>query len=652
MATEESTIIAPTTAYRHTVPTLLSLGDGLILDGVLDNGLPSGQQQFTTPPATVTPILTSAVQISNQQINSLGPLTNDPSNQWSSYLDGNVFDHALLDPFLFAAIPDFNPLLMTENSISSLPQPQASTSGRIKLPIQRCWHTMSLPKSSGYISPQTTNEQRNVDESCHKDLADQLQPRLQIGTLPSTTFLNLCIHAYFSNFHPILPIIHTPTFRPHKNCGLLVLSICATGSLFLGSSRAVARGISMWERLHKAMLSSWDSYMTSSEHVNLTGLQAAIIGQTFGLLVGRPRDLIQIQLFHGCLVAWARRLRLLDGETFTAPIAHLRESPLHETWRDWSIYEQKQRTLLAILLHDAQISGLFHHDSILRYPLEKMPQVSSSEAFEAKSPQTWQSIATTNDECITQRNSPQVTCANCWSSDPNTSFSFPYTPNHFTLFTMLEMIGSLACETRRLTSSWSQSRPKYEDLLVKFHSRYLPSKTFRKQESSLMILWHSVFMLLHMDMDVLECACGRDGPSIAQKHQDKARVWAASFAARRCIAHAILVQKHFGQLPIGSEPPIYAAMCLYRAGIAWFCYLHFRPSPSAETVENLNMPEMQAVGVMEKEIIEEIECRDWRPRESSLFKVIDLLQRFSHWTVAHNLASTLVSLVEEECAVF
>jgi hypothetical protein len=56
--------------------------------------------------------------------------------------------------------------------------------------IQRSWHTYcSKSSSSGYATPDPGQHQYAVDEDCHRDLVDTLQPRLQPGTLPSTKFL-------------------------------------------------------------------------------------------------------------------------------------------------------------------------------------------------------------------------------------------------------------------------------------------------------------------------------------------------------------------------------------------------------------------------------------------------------------------------------
>lgn len=86
---------------------------------------------------------------------------------------------------------------------------------------------------------------------------------------------------YFTRFNPTFPIVHAPTFRPSAKRSLLLLSICSVGSLFLGSSYAVAQGVRIFERLNKAILASvGTSYMlTTPMHyrLGLRGLKPNII---------------------------------------------------------------------------------------------------------------------------------------------------------------------------------------------------------------------------------------------------------------------------------------------------------------------------------------------------------------------------------------
>ncbi|UNI22990.1 hypothetical protein JDV02_008832 [Purpureocillium takamizusanense] len=636
------------------------------VDGQPSTSAVSDDQIFSAQ-GTATTDMSPLDDGADPRFSGLTPFTEDLTAQWSSYFAGNEFDIALLDPSLFTA-PSSEPqplALPQEASVPTMsnpksPAPPTSYTPRLaslpKTVIQRRWHTFSGGLSSGYITPDATDDRRSVDEICHRDLTERLQPRLQSGSLPSTTFLNLCIQAYFANFHPVFPIVHAPTFRPQKHNGLLVLSICSIGSLFLGSSRAMSRGISMFERLHKSILTSWDTCVASSAYSNLLALQASAIGQTFGLLVGRPKDLTQVEMFHGCLVAWARKLRLFDPEEWSVDVSQLKGRELEAAWKEWIRCEIKRRIVLAILLHDAEISGLFHHDRLMRYSLDKLDHISSEEAFDARSASAWRLVMMR--ETLPHDppdHEPQATFSNCWSPDAGTLFTFPDSSSGFELSVMLEVIGSLACESRRTAASWARTCTKYEDLLVGWCDKYRHTDTFDRRASSLMMLWHSMFMLLHMDMDVLECACGREGRPAAQRHAQDARAWARSASAKRCIAHATLVRRHFEELPIGTESPIFAPMCLYRCGMAWFCYTHFGDPPreGAEAELGFDMPELQSLGVSEKTVAHEMEPRDGRPVASPLFRVIDLLQRMNHWKMAHSLASTLLSLFEEaEDALF
>ena len=55
--------------------------------------------------------------------------------------------------------------------------------------IQLHWHTYCGHASSGNTTPDPSHDPDGVDEACHRTLSDKLQPRVQHGTLPSTSFL-------------------------------------------------------------------------------------------------------------------------------------------------------------------------------------------------------------------------------------------------------------------------------------------------------------------------------------------------------------------------------------------------------------------------------------------------------------------------------
>jgi hypothetical protein len=201
-----------------------------------------------------------------------------PDREWETLLTGDDFDLDAVNLSLLYATSDFVPAADTMPGLDAAPPPSQPSSidneyakGRA-VKVQKKWHTFSEMSSSGQMTPDLPHEGTFIDESCRKRLSERLQQRVQHGILPSTPFLvgsplwalmkmlighqDLCIQAYFSKFHPLFPVVHMPTFRPGTQNSVLLLSICSAGSLFVGSPRAITHGISMFERLNKAILAS------------------------------------------------------------------------------------------------------------------------------------------------------------------------------------------------------------------------------------------------------------------------------------------------------------------------------------------------------------------------------------------------------------
>ena len=63
-------------------------------------------------------------------------------------------------------------------------------------------------------------------------------------------FLDSCLHLYFRDFHPSLPIIHRPSFHRDRTPPLLLLSMFSIGCIFMGTQEARDIGLWVYERLH------------------------------------------------------------------------------------------------------------------------------------------------------------------------------------------------------------------------------------------------------------------------------------------------------------------------------------------------------------------------------------------------------------------
>lgn len=236
------------------------------------------------------------------------------------------------------------------------------------------------------------------------------------------------------------------------------------------------------------------------------------------------------------------------------------------------------------------------------------------------------------------------------------AFAFPDVSSDFGLCAMLESISALVCDNRHSDASWLDTAQRCHELLTIWYEKYQTGIIVGRQhgKAGLMMLWHSIFMMLHADMDALEVSCGREGEQAAPKALEYAQAWAKSADATRCVLHAVLIQRHFKSIAVGAEPSIHVPLCLYHCGIVWYCYSRFGPGDEcmASTEENLDFPELRLLGINngKKIIVEEI-GRDG-PGLNQLFTVIDLLQRINHWKIGQSFASTLLALVEEEHDIF
>lgn len=183
-----------------------------------------------------------------------------------------------------------------------------------------------------------------------------------------------------------------------------------------------------------------------------------------------------------------------------------------------------------------------------------------------------------------------------------------------------------------------------------------------------MILWHSIFINLYANINVLECACGREGYGLAQMHASSVRSWIQSPDAKRALLHAMLLQRAFEALPAGAEPAIHVPLSLYHCGIVWACFLHFEKvdggqqgdkegegstpvslsADDARHFEELHLPGVDGIGILEQLGT----VSPGRLALGSLFRIIDLLQRINHFKVSQSLATTLLALVEEMQGLF
>ncbi|GFF46813.1 hypothetical protein IFM46972_08139 [Aspergillus udagawae] len=410
---------------------------------------------------------------------------------------------------------------------------------------------------------------------------------------------------------------------------------------------------------------------------NIVAIQSALLGQTFGLLMGRPKDLAGIETFHGSIIAvsfgervflagkhletltvvkWARRVRLLNHATSPAlpqNLPNLTNGQLQSAWEHWISAEERKRyhlplflarTVLGIFILDAELAKIHHHEPYLRPATPRLPTISSDDAFAANNASAWK-------ELVHQ----QIQKSGSRTPLPNVvQEQRPGGTSDFELCAMLESISAMACERQEPFSTTPHLTEKCQEMLITWYETHL-STSAPGQVSAypLRILWHSTFIVLYSSLDVLERACGRDGPEAAQEAIGCARTWANSHEATRSLVHAVYVRNYFESMSIGSACPLYVPICLYHCGIIWFCFGHFGNS-SNKPIIGSNFPELDLVGVNVDEI-NAAELRNFRVERNAanqVFRIVGLLQSIRHGKLSSSLASTLLALIEEQDNVF
>jgi hypothetical protein len=307
---------------------------------------------------------------------------------------------------------------------------------------------------------------------------------------------------------------------------------------------------------------------------------------------------------------------------------------------------------LSIYLLDAELAKLRHHEPALRHFAKELPQAASSKLFAASTAEQWKGLMLESQ--ITELTSSTSTAKGLCVGRNRVRPAEEITD--FERSVNLDSIAALAYERRD-----PENAERCERLLVSWYEQNQRQLRQNKHSrASLLMLWHSVFLVIHADLEALERACGRDGENASWKTTQYAQEWANSTDGVRCILHAIQIQALFETILVGTEPFIHVPMCLYHCGLVWFCFSRFvQRGQTRRLGDSFQFPEMALVGIgrsdddVRNTVLEYSGgLQAGRAGLSKVFIVIDLLQRVVHWKIAQSFATTLLTLVESEQDIF
>jgi hypothetical protein len=375
--------------------------------------------------------------------------------------------------------------------------------------------------------------------------------------LPCTQFLNRCIHTFTTRLWPVIPVVHLPTFKPARSHPLLLLSICSLGALADGSDQALHYAGRLFDGVQKAILVAFSPDRPPDKHT-IAALQAAVIGQTFALLSGRPEHLMTVQAFHGTLFVATRecynsilRSRRLDDSCLQA-----------KDWNEWVTIETVTRLLNAVYIHNGEIAAITQQPAFTRTQPLTIPVAAPDSMFMAKNADEWANLQHTPSALLLPSRSTFSSCA------------------------MLEcFIGEISharCSSFHLLSD--QDIDEYQTALCTWLSSAADSfRADRVQRLTMLSLWHSCFLLLLCDIDLVEKACARDESSIPAAELQQLRDWMLTPRAKQCVSHAVLLHRLIDDMRLSDVLAAHVARSLWHAGLVLAVFSSLAPAPPLQS---------------------------------------------------------------------
>ncbi|KAJ6020317.1 hypothetical protein N7499_003601 [Penicillium canescens] len=632
-------MVTPLSQETHNAPPLI-LDCSANMSGISSHSLGVDELPSIDPQSLHDPVLTidpsSWLLGTELDVDALDFTLSSAVSEWAqlpprplSAGTGDVYPFGTSTPILTGAIPT---------------DPQQQPADHVR---QKWFSRLTVEEGAWNLQSAFTNRGSSLgqgivaaDENYRAGLSQRLQPRMHYENLPPSDQLNLFANLFFRRFNSLLPIVHLPSFRPTPENSLLFISICSVGSLFVGSASAVAQGVRLFERLNKAILASWEAILSNSPSDALSMVQAAVLGQTFAILSGRPKSLVLADVLHGTAMAWARE----SAKTALPVPCDLQNLDptrvdLNGQWSRWIDHEQRGRVEIAFNIHDAELASLLHHEPLRKHRFSQYPRVASDALFTASTASRWAEL---------YKKTPTQYLSLAIPEDP---LQTAVAHSKFSAYGVLESINAHAIESRRSNVFDEHESRRLSSMLMRWWRIYTNHFPVDSEDDpfSLPVLWHSVFIGIYADIDLLEQAIGRDGQEVASSSASLIRSWASSLDASRCLVHALLIQQNLERMRVSSEPSIHVPRALFSAALAWFCFTRVGGRHAIDT-NAFDAPEIQLVGSFAGH--HNHQGRDLSDATfanvSHLHRVIDLLNRFNRWGISQTFASVLCAALENK----
>ncbi|EXJ68489.1 uncharacterized protein A1O5_08282 [Cladophialophora psammophila CBS 110553] len=209
---------------------------------------------------------------------------------------------------------------------------------------------------------------------------------LGLERFPPNQTLDHCIDLYFAYFHPMLAIVHQPTFDPGKDLVVTLAMICI-GACYTGYTGAKSFSIALSELIRKLLV-----FMAEQDRRfvrTASYLTAQLLQGTHGYCSGSERLFEISESCRSTLVHHAKCMGLFRYESQRTPRLGI---SLDEAWREWISEEGLRRLGWAVYKYDASVAYLHNNRPFLSTGDINLNLPGSADHWAAESAQAWSSL--------------------------------------------------------------------------------------------------------------------------------------------------------------------------------------------------------------------------------------------------------------------
>lgn len=381
-----------------------------------------------------------------------------------------------------------------------------------------------------------------VDGPTHSRLLHFLSsvPELASSPLFTPSALRGYIYLYFTKLNTIYPLIHRPTFSSKVADPMLLSAMIVNGAHFADEAAHF-----LAERIGRKL---WGAFITFEDfrpaRATLALLQAMLLTEAFGKMMGTRPQHETAHLFHNFIVTLARR-----NAVFVPSKVKLPHTSAEDRWRAWSKEEEKKRISLFAFILDAQHATIFRHIPALSSFQIHLQLPCEEDEWEAKSAEAWTAIRQNK-----RREPPYFIAALKASLTPGNDLPISESDS-FQHFVLLHGLMSVAYDLQwkqqalLAAPDTSESISNWKDRLMQSYKRFMnrykniASNRIMERASHSLIEWAQV--TLHADAVEIQIYAGL--PTVMGRFIDhhtfsvarkSCREWGRTEDARIAVWHA------------------------------------------------------------------------------------------------------------------